>query len=75
MKTNRFAPAWFSLCFMFCNFFGLQAQTARTIAVEQAGTLASFIEAGQKYQIDQLTISGKLNGTDLKFLREMADGT
>ncbi len=70
--TQRFTLSCFVLCLISYNFIGLQAQTARTITVEQAGTLASFIEAGQKYQIDQLTISGKLNGTDLKFLREMA---
>lgn len=46
-----------------------------TIHVETAGTLPKLIAANRKYQITSLKLTGKLNGTDIKFLREMAGGT
>ena len=45
-----------------------------TIHVRTAGTLSSLISAENKYTITDLTISGLLNGTDIKFIREMAGG-
>jgi len=44
----------------------------RTIYVTTAGTLSSYISDSEKNVIEELTISGKLNGTDFRFLREMA---
>ena len=43
----------------------------RTIHVATAGTLSSYIRS-EKYQIEELTLTGEINGTDLGFLREMA---
>lgn len=43
-----------------------------TINVTSAGTLSSKIAASKKYQIRSLTVSGPLNGTDIRYLREMA---
>lgn len=37
--------------------------------------LSSLIDDSQKYQIENLKVSGKLNGDDILFLREMAGGT
>ena len=47
-------------------------QTKRTIHVATAGTLPNLISEDEKYQIEELTVSGELNGTDFKFIREMA---
>jgi hypothetical protein len=50
--------------------FHLQAQV--TIHVATAGTLPSLIAEADKYQITELTLTGDLNGTDIKYIREMA---
>ena len=44
----------------------------RTIHVETAGTLPTLISADEKYQIEELTLTGELNGTDIHFIRDMA---
>ena len=46
--------------------------TQVTIKLDEAGTLPDRIGENQKYQITNLKIVGKINGTDLKFIREMA---
>ena len=43
-----------------------------TIKLNKAGTLPNMISESQKYLITNLKIVGKMNGTDLKFIREMA---
>ncbi len=57
---------------------GLMAITALSAAAEsfevtltEVGTLSENIPADKKYTITDLKISGPLNGTDLKFLRDM----
>lgn len=40
--------------------------------VAKAGELSSIIPSNEKYTITSLKISGVLNGTDVKFIREMA---
>ena len=40
--------------------------------VEQAGELPSLIGEEMKYRVQDLTLSGELNGTDIRFIREMA---
>ena len=52
--------------------FNLWAQTSLTLHVETAGTLPTLIDASQKYEITDLTLTGDLNGTDIRFIREMA---
>ena len=53
--------------------FNLLAQdVSRTIHVATAGTLSNFIAVNEKYQITNLTLTGNLNGTDIRFIREMA---
>jgi len=49
----------------------LNAQT-KTIHVETAGTLPDLISTNDKYKITDLTVTGYLNGTDMRFIREMA---
>ena len=55
--------------------YAQDSQNKRTINVETAGTLPNLISADDKYQIDELTLSGELNGTDFNFLRNMAGVT
>lgn len=43
-----------------------------SINVTEAGTLASLIPTWKKYIIQQLDITGELNGLDIKFIRDMA---
>ena len=43
-----------------------------TIKLEEAGTLPSKIGDTKKYKITKLKIMGEINGTDLRFIREMA---
>jgi len=50
----------------------LNAQVSKTIDVATAGTLPTLITAGEKDQITHLTVTGNLNGTDIRFIREMA---
>ena len=44
----------------------------RTIHIEEPGTLNQFISEEDKSTITHLTLSGKLNGSDLRLLRYMA---
>ena len=48
------------------------AQTKRTIHVAVAGTLSDYISEDEKYQIEELTLTGELNGTDIRFIRNMS---
>ncbi|MDH8702154.1 hypothetical protein M2138_001514 [Dysgonomonadaceae bacterium PH5-43] len=47
-------------------------ETKVTLNVETAGTLSSLIAGGQKNEIVDLTLTGDLNGDDIRFIREMA---
>ena len=47
-------------------------QSQRTIHVATAGTLSTLISEEEKYQIEELTLSGELNGDDIFLIREMA---
>ena len=44
----------------------------RTINVPSTGQLNELISADEKFKIDELTLTGSLNGTDFLFIREMA---
>ena len=44
----------------------------RTINVPTAGSLSNIIPEPDKYLIEELTLTGEINGDDLGFLREMA---
>ncbi|MDL2247132.1 leucine-rich repeat domain-containing protein [Bacteroides sp. OttesenSCG-928-J23] len=51
---------------------GLQAAPPITLHVEKAGTLSSLIPSNKKYEITDLTLTGDLNGTDIRLTRDMA---
>ena len=46
--------------------------TKRTIHVATAGSLPDLISESEKYTIEELTLTGELNGTDFRLLRDMA---
>ena len=43
-----------------------------TIHVAEAGTLSNYISEDEKYNIEALTLTGNLNGTDFRLIRDMA---
>ncbi len=62
---------YFTLFVLF--FVGVTVQAKKTtVIVNTPGTLPSLIAKEKKYQIEELALEGSLNGTDLRFLREMA---
>ncbi len=50
---------------------GNDVQTIRTIHVATAGTLSNYISQEEKYQIQELILTGEINGTDFNYIREM----
>ena len=44
----------------------------RKIHVAEAGTLSNYISESEKYLVEELTLTGELNGTDFRLLRDMA---
>ena len=65
-----------SMFFLLCSFSAFAADnliySLVEINVEKAGTLSTLIGNERKFRITNLKLSGKLNGTDIKWLREMA---
>ena len=47
-------------------------ETKKTINVETVGTLSTLIPETEKYLIEDLTLTGNLNGDDLALIRDMA---
>ena len=43
----------------------------RTIHVAQAGTLSDYISEDERYQIEELTLTGEINGKDFMTIRDM----
>lgn len=46
-------------------------QTQQAIVLTQAGSLSEAIDEKEKFQFEELSISGPLNGTDMRVIREM----
>ena len=44
----------------------------KTINVPQAGTLSDYITDDEKYNIKKLTLTGEINGTDIRLIRDMS---
>ncbi|MBP1593921.1 MAG: hypothetical protein H6Q12_939 [Bacteroidetes bacterium] len=65
------------LIVLICLFLSSSSQAqivSRTIHIEKAGTLSTLIPLKDKYLIEELILSGNLNGTDIKYIREMTGG-
>ncbi len=66
----------YSVWIIACLLLGvnLHAQEVKPVIVhvEKAGTLSSLIDPEMKYKITNLTVTGELNGTDIRYIRLMA---
>ena len=78
MRTITFKGLFLTVLFVLLGSLAIQAADDGliteqiTIKLDEAGTLPNRISASQKYLITNLKIVGKINGTDWKFIREMA---
>ena len=78
MRTFTFKSLFLTVLFVLLGSLAIQAAddglitTQVTIKLDEAGTLPNKISYDQKNLITNLKIVGKINGTDLKFIREMA---
>ena len=78
MRTITFKGLFLTVLFVLLGSLAIQAAddgliTEKiTIKLDKAGTLPDSISESQKYLITNLKIVGEVNGTDWKFIREMA---
>ena len=49
------------------------ATSSKVLHVATAGSLSTLISSEEKYTIESLTLTGELNATDFKFIREMSN--
>lgn len=78
MRTFTFKSLFLTVIFMLLGNLAIHAADGElitkqiTLTLDKAGTLPDKISANEKNLITNLKIVGKINGTDLKFIREMA---
>lgn len=78
MRTFTFKGLFLTVLFMLLGSTAILAAddglitTQVTLELDEAGTLPTKIAVSRKNLITNLKIVGKINGTDLKFIREMA---
>ena len=78
MRTFTFKGLFLTVLFVLLGSLAIQAADDGlitrqvTLKLDEAGTLPNMISESQKNLITNLKIVGKINGTDLKFIREMA---
>ena len=78
MRTFTFKSLFLTVLFMLLGSTVILAADGElitkqiTLTLDEAGTLPDKISESQKNLITNLKIVGKINGTDLKFIREMA---
>ena len=78
MRIFTFKGLFLAVLFMLLGNLAIHAADGElitkqiTLTLDEAGTLPDRIGESQKYLITNLKIVGKINGTDLKFIREMA---
>ena len=81
MRTITFKGLFLTAVFMLLGSLVIQAADDGlitkqiTIKLDEAGTLADKIGKNKKYKITNLKIVGEINGSDLKFVRDMAGGS
>ena len=66
MKHNAF------LILIIAALLPVAAFGQKSVEVAEAGTLNTLINETEKYSIEELTVTGPLNGSDLALLRDMA---
>lgn len=59
------------LIFIQCSITNLDNLVTESVHVSTAGSLPTLIEPSKKMLITNLIVSGDLNGTDIRFIREM----
>ena len=78
MRTFTFNSLFLTVLFVLLGSLAIQAADDGlitrqiTLKLDEAGTLPDRIAVSRKNLITNLKIVGKINGTDLKFIREMA---
>ena len=78
MRTFTFKSLFLTVLFVLLGSTAILAADGElitkqiTLTLDKAGTLPDKISANEKNLITNLKIVGKINGTDLKFIREMA---
>ena len=78
MRTFTFKSLFLTVLFVLLGSLAIQAADDGlitkqiTLKLDEAGTLPNRIAVSRKNLITNLKIFGKINGTDLKFIREMA---
>ena len=78
MRTFTFKSLFLTVLFVLLGSLAIQAADDGlitrqiTLKLDEAGTLPTKIAVSRKNLITNLKIVGKINGTDLKFIREMA---
>ena len=78
MRTFTFKGLFLTVLFVLLGSLAIQAADDGlitrqiTLKLDEAGTLPNRIAVSKKNLITNLKIVGKINGTDLKFIREMA---
>ena len=78
MRTFTFKGLFLTVLFMLLGGTAIQAADDGlitrqiTLELDEAGNLPNKIAVSRKNLITNLKIVGKINGTDLKFIREMA---
>lgn len=71
VDDERWNPA-FTLTYIVQSTGEGSQESKRTIHVATAGSLSNHITESEKYTIEELTLTGELNGTDFRLLRDMA---
>ena len=78
MRTFTFKGLFLTAVFMLLGCLSIQAANEElitkqiTIKLDKAGTLPDKIASSEMYKITNLKITGEINGTDWKMIREMA---
>ena len=78
MRTFTFKSLFLTVLFVLLGSLAIQAADDGlitkqiTLKLDEAGTLPTKIAVSRKNLITNLKIVGKINGTDLKFIRELA---
>ena len=78
MRTFTFKSLFLTVLFVLLGSLAIQAADDGlitkqiTLKLDEAGTLPNKIAVSRKNLITNMKIVGKINGTDLKFIREMA---
>ena len=78
MRAFTFKGLFLTVVFMLLGCLTIQAADDDlitrqiTVKLDKAGTLPNMIASSEMYKITNLKIVGKINGTDLRMIREMA---